>query len=82
MLTPITRDNIDTLLDTCSIEVAMTSGRWWRIRRNGATRRWRRTPDRIRIPIKYGYFGYGAITSQSFRPDGTLDPAYFRVAVD
>jgi hypothetical protein len=58
---PITRDNVDALIDAGSIEVAMRNGNWWHIRRNGATKRWKRDPNRIRIPFKMGLYGYGAI---------------------
>ena len=36
-----------------------TCQRW---RRNGATKTWVRSPERFRIPVKYGMYGYGAIT--------------------
>lgn len=82
MPTPITRANIDALLDAGAIEAAMTSGRWWRIRRNGATRRWKRDADRIRVPIKCGFRTCGAIVEHDFLVDGTLDTDHYRVAVD
>lgn len=63
---PITRDNIDALLDSGSLEVEMSSGRWWQIRRNGATRRWKRDPSRIYVPFKAGLRVYGAITESDF----------------
>lgn len=62
----ITRDNIDALLDAGSIECAMRSGKWWTIRRNGATKRWKRDANRIRIPFKMGLYGYGAIDESDF----------------
>jgi hypothetical protein len=30
-----------------------------RIRVNGAVKRWKREPDRFRVPIKYGMYEYG-----------------------
>jgi hypothetical protein len=63
---PITRDNIDTLLDAGQLEVLMSSGSWWRIRRNGATRRWKRDASRIYVPYKAGMYTYGAITESDF----------------
>lgn len=62
----ITRENIDELLDAGRIEVRMQSGAWWSIRRNGQTKRWKSQPGRIRIPYKYGFKGYGAITTWDF----------------
>ena len=32
----------------------------WRV--NGKVRRWKRDPDRIQVPIKYGLWGYDVIT--------------------
>ncbi len=62
----ITMDNVDDLLDAGHIEVAMRNGNWWRIRRNGATKRWKRDASRIRIPYKAGLYIYGAITETDF----------------
>jgi len=68
----ITRANIDDLLDRRMIEVRMNSGAWLAIRRNGATKTWKSQPFRVRIPYKYGFRGYGAITTWDFvKPDGT-----------
>lgn len=62
----ITRANVDTMLDDGAIECAMNSGRWWKIRRNGKTRTWKRDAARIAIPYKYGMYGYGTITETDF----------------
>ena len=74
----ITRETIDQLLDQGQIEIAMASGKWWRIRRNGATRRWKRDASRIHVPIKYGFKFCGAITETDFLADGTINPTLFR----
>lgn len=63
----ITRANVDELIDSHRIEVKMASGAWWAIRRNGKTQTWKSQPGRIRIPYKYGFMGYGAITTWDFR---------------
>lgn len=34
--------------------------RW---RRNGRTQRWKRDPERFRIPVKFGFYDYGQITN-------------------
>lgn len=34
-------------------------------RRNGATQTWKRDPGRFRVPVKYGLYGYGAITDRA-----------------
>lgn len=67
----ITRENVDRLLDAGMIQVLMQNGKWRTIRRNGATQRWKRDPNRIRIPIKHGFRGTGAIGNQDFIADGT-----------
>jgi len=36
-MTTITRQVIETALDTGQVEVALVNGRWWRLRRNGKT---------------------------------------------
>lgn len=81
-MTPITRDNIDALLDAGRLEIAMASGNWWRLRRNGATKRWVRDASRIRVPMKMSFRGTVAVTEMDFRHvvDGVvcLNPAHFR----
>lgn len=75
----ITRHNIDQLIDAGQIEVAMQSGKWWKIRRNGRTKRWVNDPVRIKIPFKMGMYAFGSITETDFKADGTLDPEMFRL---
>lgn len=79
MADKITRANVEALLDGGKIEAAMSNGRWWEIRRNGATKRWKKDPSRIRIPFKAGLRVTSQITESDFRPDGTLRPDWFRV---
>lgn len=75
----ISRHNIDELLDKGLIQVAMMSGGWWTIRRNGQTKRWKYNTSRIRIPVKYGLNRYSQITETDFLPNGQLDPKFFRL---
>ena len=75
----ITRDNVDSLLDRRQIEVAKSNGRWWEIRRNGATRTFKRDANRIEIPFKAGMRGYGTISQSDFLPNGVINPDTFRV---
>lgn len=77
-MTTITRDNVDELLDAGRIQVAMRNGRWWAIRRNGKTQKWKRDPERIRIPFKCGLRGYGAVEASDFS-SGELNAAFYRV---
>ncbi len=75
----ITRQNVEPLLDSGSIEIAMRNGNWWTIRRNGRTQRWKSDPSRIRIPFKAGLRVYGALETGDFDHDDALNPAHFRV---
>lgn len=78
----ITRENVNELLDKGQIEIAMRSGKWWAIRRNGMTKRWKTDEQRIRIPYKFGLYGYGQITETDFCTyegvSGVLNPQFFR----
>lgn len=90
---PITRENVDDLLDRRMLEVHIRNGNWWEMRRNGATKRWKRDPRRIYIPFKYGFEFYGNLTEADFgipngensfpqsKLDGTgkLNSLYFRI---
>jgi hypothetical protein len=77
----ITRDNIDSLVDGGKVQVAMRNGNWWTIRRNGATKRWKRDATRINLPYKAGMYVYGAITDSDFNRDtGVMTTPYLRLA--
>lgn len=45
---------IERHLDVGNIEASMNNKRWWRVRRNGATKRWVTRPKEFRIPVKAG----------------------------
>ncbi len=78
----VTRANVDALLDGGCLQAAMTGGRWWTIRRNGATRKWKRDARRIAIPHKMGMYGYGTITENDFDASGHLMTSFYRVNPD
>lgn len=78
-MTKITRQNIDQLLDAGKIQIRMATGRWWTIRRNGATKRWIKNPERIRIPVKFGFKLYDTITETEFNDNGILYDQFYRV---
>lgn len=63
---PVFDGEVDDLLDQGMIEMAMANGEWWKIRRNGQTKRWKKDVNRIRIPIKFGWRGYGVIAEGDF----------------
>lgn len=50
----MTKAEIEAALDAGHLWALMYSGRWWRLRRNGATQTWKRQPDRYSIPVKAG----------------------------
>lgn len=52
---------IEKLLDSGNLEAEMNNGRYWTIRRNGATKTWKRDAARFRIPIKAGLRACGSI---------------------
>jgi hypothetical protein len=58
---PKTLAEIEQALDSHTLFTAMAPGKWWLLRRNGATKRWKRSPERFTIPIKFGFRGAGAI---------------------
>lgn len=63
------RHEIETALDSGTLFIAMYArGKWWQLRRNGATQTWKRDAARFRIPVKFGLKGYDAIT-ESFPMD-------------
>jgi hypothetical protein len=79
----ITRDNVDALLDSGRLEVAMHNGNWWKLRRNGQTKKWARDASRIRIPLKMGFRGTTDVDESHFGygPNGdALNPSHFRIA--
>ena len=39
-------------------------GKRWKV--NGEVKRWKRDPDRIRVPLKHGLYSYDAITDDDF----------------
>lgn len=41
-------------------------GRRWYV--NGAVKRWKTDPDRIRVPLKHGLYTYGQLTNDDFDP--------------
>ena len=60
------RTEIETALDTHSLWVEMPHGKEWRVRRNGQTKLWKRTPDKFIIPVKAGFRSCGRITEDTF----------------
>ena len=61
----MTREQIETALDSHKMSVRMRNGKLWMVRRNGRTQTWKTRPSEFRIPIKFGFKGYGEITQHS-----------------
>lgn len=80
--TAITRHNVEALLDGGNLFVRMPHGNWWRVRRNGMTKRWVKDAARIKIPLKAGMRAYGDINEGDFGPSGMLSPDKWRHADD
>lgn len=53
---------VEAKLAARQIEAHMINGRWWHLRRNGATQTWLRRPGEFRIPVKAGLRSYGELT--------------------
>jgi hypothetical protein len=45
--------------------VRLNNGRYWKLRRNGATKRWKRNAERFRIPVKAGLYVFTEITNET-----------------
>lgn len=57
----MTRQELETALDAGGLEAEMTNGRWWKLRRNGKTRTWKRDPKRFEVPVKAGLRAYARL---------------------
>lgn len=78
-MTQATRANFEELLDAGRLETAVGPGRWWKLRRNGRTRTWKRDPGRFLVPVKAGFREAGWITNTNFSAEGVLDSTFFRI---
>jgi outer membrane protein assembly factor BamB len=63
MLTGLTA--IERALASGEVFIPMRNGRLWKLRRNGATKRWSTRPDHFRIPVKAGLHVCDEITHES-----------------
>ncbi len=41
-----------------------------RLKVNGRPKRWKRQPDKIEVPVKYGMYEYDTFTNRDFGPSG------------
>jgi hypothetical protein len=56
-----TLNDLEYALDKHWLWAHMRNGNYWLCRRNGATKRWKRDPERFRVPVKFGLKGTDAI---------------------
>lgn len=49
----------------------------WQLRRNGATKRWKREASRFLIPVKAGLKTCGSIDQNHLTPDGALTTPFY-----
>lgn len=66
---PMTLEEAKNLTAGSHPSVILNSGRVGVVKVNGAVRRWKREPDRIEVPAKYGMYEY---TTFYNRADGTV----------
>ena len=64
-MSDITLDDIEAALDCGQLWARMSNDKYWVLRRNGKTQRWKRDPSRFYIPVKAGLRLYNQITSDS-----------------
>lgn len=62
-----TLEEIEAELDDGRVFALMHNGNYWRVRRNGATRRWITRPGHFRIQVKAGLRSYAEITHENFQ---------------
>lgn len=62
----MTIDEANIASDTGRVWAAMSNGKLWQCRRNGATQTWKTRPGEFRIPVKAGFRGYAALTHENF----------------
>jgi hypothetical protein len=70
---------IEASLQNGQLWAAMGNGRYWKLRRNGATQRWKTRPNDYRVPVKAGLKSCGQITHTSSVAN-ILDDANWRSA--
>jgi hypothetical protein len=58
LLRPVTLQELENALDARQLQGLMANGAWWTFRRNGATRRWVRDPNKFELPAKAGLRTY------------------------
>lgn len=68
-LADMTLAQIEEALDAGRLEANVHSIKWWKLRRNGRTQRWKTRPHAFRIPVKAGIRSTGQITHLNYKED-------------
>jgi len=68
----ITRENVNAQLDDGLMLVRAGGNRWYKMRRGGQTRTWKKSPERIYIPYRYSFNGTGKIEEKDFTWQGGI----------
>jgi hypothetical protein len=71
----LTTNNAELMLDAGLLQAQMHTGKWWSLRRNGKTQRWKRSPQRFRVPCKAG----GAFGPSFDLTESTFDSPHIRI---
>ena len=58
----LTRDEIMALGYSRHVPIILNNGRLGECKINGAIRTWKRDPDRVEIPVKYGMYEFGTFS--------------------
>lgn len=69
-------------LDAGCLWVRLNNGRYWRLRRNGATKLWKRDAFRYRIPVKAGMYLFTEITNHTEVGTFDSDAAFIASSTD
>ena len=59
------RFEIENALDNGNLWAVMATGRYWKVRRNGVTKTWKREPLRFNIPVAAGLKSCGYVSNEN-----------------
>jgi hypothetical protein len=68
----MTLEEAKLLLPGDSIWFLANDGSARRLKVNGAVRRWKRQPDKIEVPVKYGMYEYALLHNHDFGFNGRV----------
>lgn len=71
----MTRQELEAALDKGKLEYNSYGDKWYKVRRNGATKLWKTRPDEFNIPCKIGFNSFLSID----RMDMENEPSRLRI---